>query len=598
MDFITSSRKRKEGDGFPGFKSKPKPVGTRPRIPLLIVLMSSVDNRNSSAVKRARTDGGRREDDWTCSSCGNVNFSFRTTCNMRNCTQPRPADHNSKSAPRQMPTPQGYSSSSTYTGSATPASMYLGLPRYGASQFNGTSMPPYDVPLPAGSAYHNIYNNRLAGGTPYQPLQFSGTLPYSGGIYGLPQLMDQLGLRLPTSQTAMGPKPGFFPEDRYQKKDGTRENDWECPNCGNVNFSFRTTCNMRKCNTPKPVSQAANPGQSSKTDVPEGSWKCDKCNNINYPFRTKCNRQNCGAEKPESQYSPSEKENNDQVDNRNSSAVKRARTDGGRREDDWTCSSCGNVNFSFRTTCNMRNCTQPRPADHNSKSAPRQMPTPQGYSSSSTYTGSATPASMYLGLPRYGASQFNGTSMPPYDVPLPAGSAYHNIYNNRLAGGTPYQPLQFSGTLPYSGGIYGLPQLMDQLGLRLPTSQTAMGPKPGFFPEDRYPKKDGTRENDWECPNCGNVNFSFRTTCNMRKCNTPKPVSQAANPGQSSKTDVPEGSWKCDKCNNINYPFRTKCNRQNCGAEKPESQYSPSEKENNDQTDLSGWMKEIALNFR
>lgn len=38
--------------------------------------------------------GARREDDWTCPSCGNVNFSFRTTCNMRNCTQPRPADHN------------------------------------------------------------------------------------------------------------------------------------------------------------------------------------------------------------------------------------------------------------------------------------------------------------------------------------------------------------------------------------------------------------------------------------------------------------------------------------------------------------------------
>uniref|UniRef100_A0A2P2LUC9 RanBP2-type domain-containing protein n=1 Tax=Rhizophora mucronata TaxID=61149 RepID=A0A2P2LUC9_RHIMU len=55
--------------------------------------MSQVDNRNSSAAKRARTDGSRREDDWTCPSCGNVNFSFRTTCNMRNCTQPRPADH-------------------------------------------------------------------------------------------------------------------------------------------------------------------------------------------------------------------------------------------------------------------------------------------------------------------------------------------------------------------------------------------------------------------------------------------------------------------------------------------------------------------------
>nr|GEW70159.1 RanBP2-type zinc finger protein At1g67325-like [Tanacetum cinerariifolium] len=277
--------------------------------------MSQIDNRNSSAVKRARTDGGRREDDWTCPSCGNVNFSFRTTCNMRNCTQPRPADHNSKSAPRQMPTPQGYSSSSPYAGSGAPSSMYMGVTPYAAaSPFNGTSMPPYD-----GSAYHYNYNNRLPGGNPYRPLQLSATPAYSGGpmigtgaLYGLPQLMEQFGLRLPIAQAAMGPRPGFFPEEPSQKKDGTRENDWECPKCGNVNFSFRTVCNMRKCNTPKPGSQVAKPAKNS-TDMPEGSWKCDKCNNINYPFRTKCNRQNCGAEKPlESQNSPTEEENNDQ----------------------------------------------------------------------------------------------------------------------------------------------------------------------------------------------------------------------------------------------------------------------------------------------
>lgn len=37
--------------------------------------------------------------------------------------------------------------------------------------------------------------------------------------------------------------------------DGMRDNDWTCPKCGNVNFSFRTVCNMRKCNTPRPGSQ-------------------------------------------------------------------------------------------------------------------------------------------------------------------------------------------------------------------------------------------------------------------------------------------------------------------------------------------------------
>ncbi|KAJ0677574.1 putative Zinc finger, RanBP2-type [Helianthus annuus] len=84
---------------------------------------------------------------------------------------------------------------------------------------------------------------------------------------------------------------------------------------------------------------------------------------------------------------------------------------------------------------------------------------------------------------------------------------------------------------------------------------------------------DGKGDNDWICPNCGNNNFSFRTVCNMRKCNTPKTGSQA---GSASKSfNMPDGSWKCEQCNNINYAFRTKCNRQNCGAEKPSDSEKP-----------------------
>ncbi|CAN6726918.1 unnamed protein product [Malus baccata var. baccata] len=291
--------------------------------------MSQVDNRNSSAAKRARTDGSRREDDWTCPSCGNDNFSFRTTCNMRNCTQPRPADHNSfytfqKPAAKPFPAPQGYTSAPPYLGSAAPSSMYLGVPPYGSSIFNGSSIPPYDVPFSGGSAYHYNYGSRLSTGSPYRPLHLSGPTPYSsgsmignGGMYGIPPpMMDRFGLGLPMGPGPMGPRPGFFPDDKAQKKgtDATRDNDWACPKCGNVNFSFRTVCNMRKCNTPKPGSQPAKMDKSSKQKMPEGSWKCEKCNNINYPFRTKCNRQNCGADKPaESKKSPSPAPNeNDQ----------------------------------------------------------------------------------------------------------------------------------------------------------------------------------------------------------------------------------------------------------------------------------------------
>ncbi|KAG9150628.1 hypothetical protein Leryth_008102 [Lithospermum erythrorhizon] len=274
--------------------------------------MSQVDNRNSSAAKRARTDGARREDDWTCPSCGNVNFSFRTTCNMRNCTQPRPADHNSKFAPRPLQAPPPYSSPVPYVGSGGLPSMYMGVPPYGSSLYNGTSLPPYDVPYAGSSSYPYNYGNRVPGGSPYRPLHLSGPPPYSGGsmignggMYGVPPLMDRYGIGLPPmGHAAMGPGPRYYSDDRrspvQQGKigDGTRDNDWACPKCGNVNFSFRAVCNMRKCNTPKPEPQGQKSVKTSKPEMPEGSWKCEKCNNINYPFRTKCNRQHCGADKP------------------------------------------------------------------------------------------------------------------------------------------------------------------------------------------------------------------------------------------------------------------------------------------------------------
>jgi hypothetical protein len=35
--------------------------------------------------------------------------------------------------------------------------------------------------------------------------------------------------------------------------DGASEGDWLCPKCGNTNFAFRGTCNMRKCGASKPT---------------------------------------------------------------------------------------------------------------------------------------------------------------------------------------------------------------------------------------------------------------------------------------------------------------------------------------------------------
>ncbi|MCD7458388.1 hypothetical protein HAX54_038076 [Datura stramonium] len=176
----------------------------------------------------------------------------------------------------------------------------------------------------SGAPLFNVYGRKPPSGRQpiYRPLHLTAPPPYTGGsvmgnggMYGVPPLMwDRYGLALPMAPAAMAPRPGFYPDDNSQKKDGTRDNDWTCPKCGNVNFSFRTVCNMRKCNTTKPGSQVSKSAKNTKPDTPEGSWKCEKCNNINYPFRTKCNRQNCGAEKPsESKKSPSQSaDENDQ----------------------------------------------------------------------------------------------------------------------------------------------------------------------------------------------------------------------------------------------------------------------------------------------
>ncbi|AQK51260.1 RanBP2-type zinc finger protein [Zea mays] len=223
---------------------------------------------------------------------------------MRNCNQSRPADHT-----KAMQTPPRYPTSGGYMSPGTPPSMYLGggAPPYGSSMFNGPAMTRYGITqFPGGSAYPYGYGGRISMGSPYGPMQMAGPTAYSGGsmmgaggMYGMP--MDRYGL-IPAGSGPMGTRAGSYSDEDSQKKSAGagRDNDWECPNCHNINFGFRTVCNMRKCNTPRPENQGSKPDglRGSKPKTPEGSWKCEQCNNINYPFRTKCNRPQCGAEKP------------------------------------------------------------------------------------------------------------------------------------------------------------------------------------------------------------------------------------------------------------------------------------------------------------
>lgn len=71
-------------------------------------------------------------------------------------------------------------------------------------------------------------------------------------------------------------------------------------------------------------------GRLKPTIVRENEdWLCTSCGNMNYYHREKCNMRKCGAPRPP----------------RN-----------------WKCVDCGNINFPTRVRCNMRKCGAERPA--------------------------------------------------------------------------------------------------------------------------------------------------------------------------------------------------------------------------------------------
>lgn len=77
--------------------------------------------------------------------------------------------------------PQGFSSASPYTSSGVPSSMCMGMPPYGPSMFNGSSVHPFNMPFSGGSMYLYNFGNRLSTGSPYRKLPLSGPAPYPSG---------------------------------------------------------------------------------------------------------------------------------------------------------------------------------------------------------------------------------------------------------------------------------------------------------------------------------------------------------------------------------------------------------------------------------
>ncbi|CAI5976066.1 unnamed protein product [Closterium sp. NIES-65] len=166
-------------------------------------------------------------------------------------------------------------------------------PMYGAPAMP----PPYDPSAHLAPPY-------MPQAMPHMPMPPAHPFaPYPMDAY---RPMPPPGMQQRQGEGADGRKRRGGPE-------GSGEGDWVCFKCGNTNFSFRTHCNMRKCNEPRPpatplpptlyvhpAAPAPLPSHPPRVQAaaPDGSWACSECGNVNYPFRSHCNRRHCGRPRP------------------------------------------------------------------------------------------------------------------------------------------------------------------------------------------------------------------------------------------------------------------------------------------------------------
>jgi membrane protease subunit (stomatin/prohibitin family) len=121
--------------------------------------------------------------------------------------------------------------------------------------------------------------------------------------------------------------------------------DWDCPKCKTMIFKSKRYC--FKCN----VDKSGNTGSTGKI----GDWNCPRCNNYQFARNTLCRK--CGCPKGAIIQDKDKKFDNK---TKPTTTTKPTQITYQPRVGDWTCPSCNDTQYSFRTNC--RRCTTLKPS--------------------------------------------------------------------------------------------------------------------------------------------------------------------------------------------------------------------------------------------
>jgi hypothetical protein len=181
-----------------------------------------------------------------------------------------------------------------------------------------------------------VYDNAdLAGG--WQPVEDTWAIPEGPGI-----------------RRATFDQSDFM---RYRRRPA-----WKCKHCEGVGWSEEEPCDG--CGRYLPENYQV-PTAPRMRMMREGDWICESCNNTNWEWRTQCNRcHTCRAGVPAQDAgsdlsNPNRHAPVDEIVKQRLRKRLSTHPAGVFKDNDWVCTSCGNINWDWRFKCHQ--CAHPKP---------------------------------------------------------------------------------------------------------------------------------------------------------------------------------------------------------------------------------------------